>query len=554
MGSSKFRLVWVLCLGCCLSTPSVPAENGGGGVLATRNYRVRIGIARHVTRVAIQPRGSYRVLDSSGKRQTDLDSGSIYFIDIIRGTRGGEVYRLILAEFASQQAEEAVALASTAQRNYSIESKAIRYSGSQPGQREKILVTLGRFDSMDEALDFKRRVSVITTDFLYEERLPAHDGKVLIRDVAGATLASGERTLRLSPRDIENGSLSLQRAEDWKVVRRRQLEKGFHYRGNMDLSIDEEGLLTVVNDLWLEHYIYGVVAAEIGNFAPTEALKAQAVVARSEATAKIERGIVSSSELFDFNDTALAQRYKGKGQENDRVRAAVDATRGEVLVWEGKPIDAVYSHSCGGVVASANDLWDGVPQGYSRTMADRLGDRSVGDLSEWRAAHRWTSHAEDTFCNPDQPKFPNYAKGNYRWVKNYSNAYLTQLFDKSYGTGRVKDVTVTRRAQSGRVRGLRVVGDKKTVRITRELELREALGGLKSTFFTFATEYDDSKRLQRLYIHGAGFGHGVGLCQMGAYMMAVQKFAYRQILGHYFTEVKIRTMYGKSAPAKNGRT
>jgi SpoIID/LytB domain protein len=271
-------------------------------------------------------------------------------------------------------------------------------------------------------------------------------------------------------------------------------------------------------------------------------MKAQAVAGRSEAVAKIQKGIVSGS-FFDFFATAMCQAYPGKGRETAKTRQAVDATRGEILVCNSEPVDAVYSNCCGGVVATGQDLWDGEPEPYFFREVDRLDKNTPPDLSNWNAAYQWAATDVDVLCNPDQPGFPNYAKKYHHWEKEYSGAEFSRLADRMYGTGPVRDLVVQRRTPSGRVRKLQIVGENKTVTVHREMELREALGDLYSTFFSFVKEYDKGGRLSRLTIHGAGFGHGVGMCQMGAYMMALHGYNYRQILAHYYKDVKIRRLY-----------
>ena len=106
------------------------------------------------------------------------------------------------------------------------------------------------------------------------------------------------------------------------------------------------------------------------------------------------------------------------------------------------------------------------------------GERNVGDLSNWSDAHAWTTQPAACFCNSAQPGFPQYARGSFRWRHSFSAAELTEMFDGRYGTGRVLEVIVRRRSKSGRVRDLRVVGEKKTVKIDQELLIRRAFGGL----------------------------------------------------------------------------
>lgn len=512
--------------------------------LGQRNYHVRIAIQKNVDRVAIEPRGSYQVVDPKGLAVTTLKSGEMYFVDIVRGRSTGVVYRLVVRELDSHQEENAVTLARAARSAYGLPGKALRLPAPTEEGGSRLLVTVGEFNTLPEARAYREKIGAEKIEQIFEEKTPAREGNIIIHDARGRTLAANGEILRIIPLDLAGNSLFVHKIDAKQRVTQAELEGSRHYRGQIGLAMDEEGALTVVNTLWIEYYLYGVVAAEIGNTAPIESLRAQAVVARSEAVAKIERGIVSPSPLYDFTDSALIQAYKGKGEESESVRDAVDSTRGEILVWKGRAVDAVYSHSCGGVLASATDMWDDPSQDYSKRKADRLENPWIGELSDASAARQWTARNVDSFCNPSHPGFPDYAKKSFRWTKEFTSLQLDSFFNSKYGTGHVKDIKVTRRMPSGRVRGLAIFGEKKTVTLERELAVREAFGGLKSTFFTIDNEYEGEGQITQLTLYGAGYGHGVGLCQMGAYVMGLEKYTYRQILGHYFSNVKIRRLYG----------
>ena len=120
---------------------------------------------------------------------------------------------------------------------------------------------------------------------------------------------------------------------------------------------------------------------------------------------------------------------------------------------------------------------------------------------------------------------------------------FSKLADEMYGVGEVIDVDVNKRNPSGRARSIYIKGTKKTQQVDRELEIRKALGGIRSTFFTILADHSDDGKLSSVTIYGAGFGHGVGMCQMGAYMMGKKGYNYRQILGQYYKDVLIRRLY-----------
>lgn len=543
MGSSRY-----LALACLVAATSLMASGvhaNDEGPLGRMNYHVRIAIERRAKRIAIQPTRAYHIIDPRGEAVYTMKPGAIHVVEVVEGRPGGKLYRLVIRDLDPYQEQSALTLVAAARDAYGLPTKAVRFANGDESKGERILVLVGEFKTLEAAREYKASLKNETIRFIFEEKGPPVDAEVRVRDHRGRIVASHSSLLRLAPLDVAEASLYVENLTGKKDWTPRSVLGGRHYRGNMNLAIDVDGRLTAVNELWIEYYLYGVVAAEIGNFAPEAALKAQAVVARSEAVAKIERGIVSPDGLYHFVDTSLHQTYKGKGQENDAVRKAVDQTRGEILIHDGRAVDAVYSHSCGGVISSAADMWDGIGLDYSTRKADRLGAREVGDLSDWKPAHEWTSRAvTDALCFPGQAGFPSYAKKYFRWVRSFTAEQLSELMNRSGDLGRVKNVVVDKRSQSGRVRGMRAVGERKTKRFDTELSIRGAFGGLRSTFFTFTTERDAQGKLKTLTLHGAGYGHGVGMCQMGAYMLAIKKYSYRQILGHYFSDVKIRRLYG----------
>lgn len=529
------RLPILLRAGLCLAlaagwTGTLQAQDK----FRSRNYRVRIAVAHQVQRLMLQPSGTYQVVDSEGRPLLQVNRGRQYFVQITQGQPGGRTYRLVLHEMPPHQVNAAIERARQARQTYKLPVKVLRIP-ARSREEERILVTLGQYESAQAARSAVQGFPDEQIDYIYEERDRAEHGQVRLLDREGVVLARDGRYLRMVPLDMAGDVLGV-RSPNGNPGRIRR------YRGEIELTINEEGTLTAVNDLWVEYYLYSVVAGEIGGSAPIEALKAQAVAARSESVAKIERGIVSGS-FFDFYDTALAQIYRGIGDETAKSRRAVDATRGEILVWHGHAVDAVYSHSCGGVLSSSRQIWDGINEGYATSQFDRLDDDRTPQLTDWAHTHPYTSKPIEALCHPNQPGFPAYAKKYFRWRRTLSARKLTNIIDPLHGTGRVRNVLVEDRAASGRVRKLAIQGERRTVVIDRQLKIRKALGGIYSTLFTFIKQKDPAGDLRELTIFGAGYGHGVGMCQMGAYMMGVRGYNYRQILAHYYNNVKMRRLY-----------
>ncbi len=514
-----------LFLTCFLWVPALFAQED----LKDRNYYIRIGVARQVTALAVKPTGAYYVSNPAGLNIGNLTSGASY--------------RIVVREMDVHQEENAKVLTKAAASAYELPTKLVRMPPKEEGEDERLLITVGEFNSMQEARDYQSKLKSDTIRFVYEEPVPAREGRIIIRNSAGGFVAADPQLLRITPVSHTQCSIYVNSPDEKGKLSERDFAKSRHYRGLLDLAIDEKGTLTCVNNLWLEYYLYGVVATEMGPTAPYEALKAQAIVARSTAVARIEKGIVNDNPLFDFVDTQMDQAYKGKGNDSSLVKRAVDETKGEVLVWDGKPVEAVYSHSCGGVISSAADMWDSTHLKYFQRKPDSLTAGSITTLSSDVAAADWIRESHDGFCNPRQEGFPEFAKKNYHWTETRSGAELSKALDKAYGTGKIKDIRVEKRSGSGRVRILSISGDKKRVRLDREMVIRSALIGLKSTFFVLDVDYDESRHVEQVVIHGAGYGHGVGMCQIGAIMMAKRGYDDRHILGHYFTDVKIRKLY-----------
>jgi peptidoglycan hydrolase-like amidase len=513
----------------------------------SRHYRVRVAVNDQVEGLVLQTgQSAYQVASSEGRALLQVNPGQVLFVQITRGKPGQRTYRLVLKEYDAHLVDTAIAAAKAAKSAYNQPVKVFRIPAREK-EEARILVTLGEFARIDDARAFIRQLPKEQIAFIYEERGRALQGQVRLVNRDGAILARDSHFLRLIPLDILNGELSCTELEGgrWSPA---GLNKARRYRGEMELTMNEEGTLTAVNDLWVEYYLYAVVGAEIGAEAPDEALKAQAACGRSEAVAKIERGIISSS-FFDFYNSSIAQVYRGKQDETERVRRAVDATRGEILVWNnpqsGLPevVDAVYGDTCGGYIASSEDVWGGEYEGYSVRRLDSLLPQAAPNLGTDEAVQAWLKQPmPDGLCNPNQLGFPGYNHRSFRWNRSLDGGDFSREANSRYGTGTLQNIVVSERSASGRVKALRLTGSRKSVRVSRELEIRSLLGDIPSNLFVLDVDRGGDA-VTRVSITGGGFGHGVGMCQMGTYMLGKMGYNYRQILGHYFDKVKIRRLY-----------
>lgn len=312
------------------------------------------------------------------------------------------------------------------------------------------------------------------------------------------------------------------------------------YTGTLVFAPDRDGKLASMISLGAERLLQGVVPAEIFASAPPEALRAQSIAARNEIFSAI--GVRNLADPYMLRGDVMDQVYGGTGVEDRRTSAAVAATRGKVMFYGKEIVQANYSSNSGGHTESNEKVWDAQPRPYLRGKAD--GPRGKVP-SKFRDG---VSEAElEAFLDSD---FPAYGKTasvssnkHYRWDRSVeATTAETWLRENVDDVGQIKNVEVLERGVSGRIVRLMVEGTKKKVAVERELNVRRMFGGLKSGLFVMK-QHKSGGRVTKFDFRGAGFGHGVGMCQTGAAGMAEQGHKHEQILKHYYTGIDIRKLY-----------
>jgi SpoIID/LytB domain protein len=307
------------------------------------------------------------------------------------------------------------------------------------------------------------------------------------------------------------------------------------YHGRVYVTIDRNGTVAVVNAVPEDRLLAGLVPAEIFPSAPDEALKAQAVAARGELLAKI--GLRHAGEPFRLCASTHCQVYPGAGRETPRTTAAVRSTRGEVLfTGDGKDlVDTVYSAACGGHTEHNENVWPDQPA-RSTLRGHRDGPPAAGDPY----TRGVSGEAVGRFIAEPPPSWCGLAKQGggerFRWMVTRSPAELRTLL-APLGVGALSAIEVLERGASGRARLVKVVGDRKAETVRGELRIRQLFGGLRSSLFI--VDVRDGAATFR----GAGFGHGVGMCQTGAVGLAEAGKSYREILSHYYTGSALRKLW-----------
>lgn len=346
--------------------------------------------------------------------------------------------------------------------------------------------------------------------------------------------ASGRGSGRGSEQDIVYTIPGIEKSYGGGVETRR-------YTGQLIFAPDRGGKMVAMVSLGAERVLKGTVPAETYASAPADALRAQAIAARNNMFSAI--GVRNLADPYMLRADVMDQVYGGIGVEQPSTSAAVDATRGEVMFHDKKIIEAVYSSNAGGFTESNENVWDMEPRPWLRGQPDA----PKGSVP--RAFLDGISTSElDAFLSSDFPAFSKTAPVSssklYRWTKTVpADTARAWLKEHDRDIGPITNVEVERRGVSGRVVRLAVTGEKGKAVVERELNVRRLFGGLRSGLFTMALKRDAKGRVSSIDFRGAGFGHGVGMCQTGATGMASQGKGYRDILGHYYSGITITKLY-----------
>lgn len=347
------------------------------------------------------------------------------------------------------------------------------------------------------------------------------------------------------------------------------------FQGALKLIV-ENNMITAINIIKVEDYLTSVISSEMSATASLELLKAHAVISRSWLLAQIEKNkeIVASKEQYTtFTETENerirwydredhtnfdvcaddhCQRYQGITRTFSNievVKKAINETRGQVLKSENKICDARFSKCCGGIAEEFQNCWEDIKFPYLVKLRDDDKTQDIPDLTQESESVKWIQTRPSAFCNTKDKKILEQVLNNYdqettdfyRWQVVYSQKELSELAYKRSGIdfGAIEELIPVERGTSGRLIKLKIVGSKKTMTIGKELEIRRTL----STSHLYSSAFIVDKKDDKFILTGAGWGHGVGLCQIGAAVMGEKGYSYDKILLHYYIDATIENLY-----------
>ena len=353
------------------------------------------------------------------------------------------------------------------------------------------------------------------------------------------------------------------------------------FQGHLKLIVEND-MITAINIVSLEDYLISVISSEMSATSSEELLKAHAVISRSWLLAQIDKNksletnkesYQSSYEAgneivrwwdredhvnFDVCADDHCQRYQGiTKQSTQLVTDVIKQTHGQVMMFDGAICDTRFSKCCGGFMETFENVWEPTPHPYLVGKAD---SKNIAlekpDLTNEDEAVDWINSSPAAFCNTKDARvlkqvlndYDQETSDFYRWSVTYTQDELSELIYKRSGIdyGEILEITPIERGTSGRIKRLKIVGTERVMTIGKELEIRRTLSEshlYSSAFVVEAGEENDEGIPSTFTLHGAGWGHGVGLCQIGAAVMADKGYEYDAILGHYFPGAEIENRY-----------
>ena len=350
------------------------------------------------------------------------------------------------------------------------------------------------------------------------------------------------------------------------------------FSGTLKLVVEEEKIVAI-NILPVEEYLTSVISSEMNANSSLELLKAHAVVSRSWLLAQIEKRKAMSGKdegffsftktkeeyirwydredhtIFDVCADDHCQRYQGITKaSNATVAEAVRSTRGCLLMHNNKICDARFTKCCGGVTEEFEYCWEDKHFPYLSAVRDTE-DQLIPDLTNEEEAEKWIRQAPQSYCNTQDKHILSQILNNYdqettdfyRWKVRYTQEELAELIrtNTKGEYGDILDLIPVQRGTSGRICKLKIVGSQKTYTIGKEMEIRRILSDSHLFSSAFVVDKGDEKDgvPQWFQLTGAGWGHGVGLCQVGAAVMGEKGYSYEEILLHYYKGASIRKFY-----------
>lgn len=526
-----FSIFYLVCL-TCIPPQYLSVEKG---------LHVRVGLLENQDSIYFSAKGKLRVNNPDGDQIGELEAGR-WKAQITRSQPARKIFRLLVLttkdeKKASDKMEELIY--SGLKAHYKAFGRKIFFNNQFVVDNQIFRVYLDDiFSNRNEAQRFQNRIRNTVSSEIIEDYHGSSDGILWLTDLNSLATFNFSHTIRIMGNPV---TLVPQKSgQDFQGNDTRQ------YDGIIELKINNQGKLTIINELPMEKYLRGVVPAEMPSSYPLEALKAQAIAARTFTLKKM--GVAHQFDEFDVCNNVHCQVYGGMSAETETANKAVAETHGLILKYQDELCNTVFSAVCGGHTENSANAWSGDEITYLMGVVDQdlQNYTSLQNFFESEAfVRKWIEGSPKAYCNQTRATISALADGSakyFRWQVLYQPQELSSIIKEKTGqnVGTVKSIDPLKRGVSGRLLSIQISGSRQKIRIDGELKIRQALASntLYSSCF-IVDKTSDGKFL----IKGAGFGHGVGMCQYGAAGMALEGKKAEEILYHYYPGTRLDRFY-----------
>ena len=413
---------------------------------------------------------------------------------------------------------------------------------------EKFMIMAGPFPTEKQAQAQGKKYNGFKQWRVHKTLLKAGKGSIEIYDGEYENFTEVSNGFRLLPKN--NGAyFQIKRFAINDSSSEKTRHEDLFFQGLLSVEIDEQNLLTAVNVISVEDYVKGILYSELGEHVQPEYAKTMAIVARSQIFARF--GQCHVNEGFDFCSSSHCLRYYGKNFQSPEIEQAVRETRGQILTVNGKVCHAYFHYSCGGHTEQISGILPDDDSSFIQGKFDGDPAQNPGlDLSKEEDVKTWIESKPDVNCRIDEQTMNSSSRlivDSFRWEVFYSCEELQEIIRRKTGeeTGLIYEIIPLLRGVSGRIKEVEILGSLKNIRLSGELNIRAAFSEshLNSSCFIVRPELDmDGIPMNFLFI-GAGKGHGVGLCKVGATRLACEEKTHQDIINHYFQKCKITRIY-----------
>jgi len=534
-------LLLLILAGCAVQKPPKPIEK------VERETLIRVGLVWNTPSVEFFVNNNFQITSHDGTVIAKGMKGNRWRAEVKTSVPGKTVYRLVAASMSSM--ENAEAMQEKLERmgldtDIQPVGQTLRIGGRQIHDNRFYRVCLKPlFEKKQDAEVYRDALWNRLETFIVQQQVEKASGILRLINLENGQQFESSKSILIKGSSVTLVQVPVGDGYHWEGSENRS------YPETVAFTIGNDGKLTAINMLPLEKYLEGVVPSEMPSGFPLEALKAQAVAARGEALASW--GFSHEADPFDLCSDVHCQVYSGLSKKAPSTDQAVRETRGLVLWQDDRICNTVYSAVCGGHTEDVDRVWGGQAKPYLRGNYDGPGGlKGYGDLSNEKNLRRWINANPPAFCNTAQgwilPALE-YTKKYFRWEVRYTqNELKTLLFEKTgRNLGLILDLVALERGASGRMIRLKIVGTEDVWIVEGELNIRKTLSSntLWSSCFYVEKKENAEKVPEEFLLKGAGFGHGVGMCQTGAAVMALQGKRFDHILKHYYKEATIRRLY-----------